>query len=220
MDRELLARRLEAWQFEPASVRLHRLADQARSVAQRLGKSGLQVKCVADPLRFKTEAWGEFWSSFSHLLRNAVDHGIEEPEERRAKGKTAEGELTLECRRLAGEVEISLSDDGRGLDWERIRQAAKAAHLPCENQDQLKAALFHDGLTTKTCVNEFSGRGVGMGAVKRASDRLNGVMSIESVAGQGTVIRFRFPEAALVAGTDGFVVGMAVGVHPRSELAS
>jgi two-component system chemotaxis sensor kinase CheA len=220
-DREVVARRLESWQHEHANTRLNRMADQARAAANRLGKPGLVVTCVSDPIRFQTENWGEFWSTFSHVLRNAVDHGIEDPHERVAHGKSAEGQLTLECRRLSSsEVEISVRDDGRGMDWDRIRQTAKAANLPCDTQEQLKHALFQDGFTTRTLVNEFSGRGVGMGSVRRACERLNGTMEIESVAGQGSVIRFRFPEASLLSNAENFSLGRIASPEVRPTLAS
>jgi two-component system chemotaxis sensor kinase CheA len=189
-----LIRRLHAWKLEPASRRLARLADQAKGLARRLNKGSITVDVDAGDVRLDPRAWSSFWSSFVHVVRNAVDHGLEEPEDRESAGKPRRGSITLSTRELPDAFEIEIKDDGRGIDWERLRRRAMDLGIPSVTHSDLLEALFADGVTTRDDVSETSGRGVGMGAARKACQDRGGDVVVRSEAGGGTSIVFRFPQ--------------------------
>ncbi len=134
-----------------------------------------------------------------HLLRNAVDHGIERPEERVRAGKSAEGKVVLEASRRKDGVIIQVVDDGRGIDPDTIRQAAVTRGLLSEDKAQtlsepdLLRLLTLPGFTTRAEVSEISGRGVGLDVVQSMVQSLQGSVLIESVPGQGTTVTLKLP---------------------------
>ncbi len=135
----------------------------------------------------------------THLVRNGIDHGIETPDVRAAVGKAASGRLWLRAFHEGGHVNIEISDDGSGIDPERIRQRAVEKGLVTPEQaSQLSAKealnlIFLPGLSTAEQVTRLSGRGVGMDVVKSNVERVNGLIDIDSVPGQGTTIRLKIP---------------------------
>jgi two-component system chemotaxis sensor kinase CheA len=180
--------------LERAAVRLRRVRDQARSLAQRLGKSSLRIDVQAQgDVRFDRQRWAAFWAAFVHPLRNALDHGIETTEERLVAGKTPHGQLTIAVRGDAQSVTVELTDDGRGVDFDKVRHKARGAGLPHATEAQLLDALFSDGISTADHATELSGRGIGMGAFKAAVSGLGGAVSLQSKAGRGTTLRVRIP---------------------------
>jgi two-component system chemotaxis sensor kinase CheA len=191
-----LASLLGRLKYERGIVRLRRVAEQAKSVAQRLGKGDLDVQIEAKgDVRFPAEHWAPFWSSFVHVVRNAVDHGIETPEARLAAGKLGRPRLKLVAKPDAKALTIEISDDGRGIDWARVREKAKERGLPSASETDLVDALFCDGLSTTEHVTDVSGRGIGMSAVRHAASALEGVVTVTSARGVGTTVSFRFPIA-------------------------
>jgi two-component system chemotaxis sensor kinase CheA len=133
-----------------------------------------------------------------HLIRNAVDHGIEEPEERIAAGKPESGRLTIEAKHSAGEVWITIEDDGKGLDRERIlRKGIERGLISDEEVDmtdeEVWRLIFEPGFSTADKVSSISGRGVGMDVVKRNIEKLRGKVDIRSEKGAGTVFAVRIP---------------------------
>jgi len=188
-----LAQRLEELKHEPAVTRFQRVKRQARALASRLGKAVPTVVCDGGGVRLPAERWAPFWSAFVHVVRNAIDHGIETPEERVAAGKPAHGKLTLRARKEGDDVTIQVSDDGRGIDWTRVRERAQAAGLPHQNQAALVDALFAEGLSTSQNVTSVSGRGVGLSALREACRALEGSIRVTSNPGSGTTFLFRFP---------------------------
>lgn len=190
-----LAELLTRLKSERGLVRLRRVADQAKALAQRLGKQ-LDVRIEAGPdVRFQAERWAPFWSSLVHVLRNALDHGIELPHVRVAAGKPERATLRLSARSDGKVLTIEVGDDGRGIDWASVAERAKQRGLPSASERDLVDALFCDGLSTADRVTEVSGRGVGMGAVRDAARMLGGVVSVTSTPGESTVVRFSFPVA-------------------------
>jgi signal transduction histidine kinase len=189
-----LERAITAWRLEPVSLRLTRLGKQAEQLAERLGKPPLEVVVDSGNVRLAAEKWGDFWSSFVHVVRNAVDHGIETADERTSKGKRAGGKLWLSVGVEAGQVVIRARDDGRGLNWARLAEKAKEKGLPHATQADLEAAVFADGVSTKEEVTQVSGRGVGMAAVRQVVQAMGGVISIRSETDAGTTFEFRFPD--------------------------
>ncbi|XZE20466.1 ATP-binding protein [Pirellulaceae bacterium SH449] len=185
--------RVAKWQLEDTQVRMLRIADQARALSQRLGKGDLEVTIVGGHLKTDGEYWGDFWASFLHVVRNAIDHGIEPSGERLQHGKPARGQLTIKTDLRHDQFIISLRDDGRGIDWNHIAALAAQKGLPCSTQSDLVEALFVDGLSTSETISEISGRGVGMSAVRQATRRHNGQIHVESIPSLGTTIEFQFP---------------------------
>lgn len=135
----------------------------------------------------------------THMVRNAVDHGVELPEERLRAGKKRQGSISIDARHEAGQVVVEIADDGRGIDPERIAKAALAKGLITAEKfeglsEQEKTALiFLPGLSTSAQVNDISGRGVGMDVVKTNLDRLGGKVEIITFAGKGTTFRIKLP---------------------------
>jgi len=191
-----LADIIASWRFEPTRKRLARIAEQAKLLARRLNKGDVEIHMDPQNVRLDPKAWASFWQSFAHVMRNAVDHGIEVSEKRLEHGKSANGTLTLRTRIDADQLIIELSDDGQGIDWAAVRAKAKSVGLRHETQSDLEEALFADGLTTRHEVSETSGRGVGMGAVRQECTKRGGEMSVVSEAGKGTTFHFAFPAAS------------------------
>ena len=119
-------------------------------------------------------------------VRNAVDHGLEPPADREAAGKPPVGTIRLRAAEADGRVVIEIRDDGRGIDWNRVAQKARLLGLPWDQPEDLVAALFADGLSTKDSVSETSGRGVGLAAVRAACRELGGDVSVTSEPGKGS----------------------------------
>lgn len=188
----LLARAV-TWRFEPAEMRFLRISEQARALARRLGKGEIEVAINGGGVRLEPERWAGFFSAFSHVVRNAIDHGLESPDERQALGKSPRGRLELRARKRSGEIILSMADDGRGVQWDRVAERARALGLPADTQADLEDALFADGVSTRTEVSEVSGRGLGMAAVKAACQALGGRIAIWSARGQGTCFEFHVP---------------------------
>ena len=129
-----------------------------------------------------------------HLVRNAVDHGIEAPADRIAAGKPAAGVITVSASLKGAQVEISIEDDGRGLNRQRIREEARAMGLPAAAEDRdLLALVFHPGFSTARALTSVSGRGVGLDVVKSQVNALHGTVGLESVAGVGTTFALTVP---------------------------
>jgi two-component system chemotaxis sensor kinase CheA len=184
---------LDAWTLEPAERRLSALGEQAQALARRLGKGELEVELESHGLRLEPERWSTLWAVLVHIVRNAVDHGLELPEERIAQGKPETCTLRFEAGVSEEELLIAIADDGRGIDWNRVSQRAKALRLPHARREDLEEALFIGGLSTKDQVSELSGRGVGMAAVLAEVKKRGGTVRITSTAGKGTRVECRLP---------------------------
>lgn len=132
-----------------------------------------------------------------HMIRNAIDHGIESPEKRVAAGKPACGSLRLVARHIAGSIVIQLSDDGCGFNRARILEKALAAGLVRDDDklsdSELLRLVFNSGFSTAEKVTELSGRGVGMDVAKRNIEALRGSIEVESTEGRGSVLTLRLP---------------------------
>jgi two-component system chemotaxis sensor kinase CheA len=216
VTREEIALRVKAWEFENAERILHRCAEQARAIASRLGKMPPDIVIEAHGLRLLPEAWAEFWSVFTHAIRNAMDHGIEPAEERVATGKSPRGQLRLTTCVSGKDLVIEIADDGRGIAWDLLRDRAQKAGIPHSSRDELVEALFRDGLTTKSQISEFSGRGIGMGAIRSVCEQMGGTVEVETVHAQGTMLRFRWPNVQ--DRVDSLVLGPMTSVAPEPLL--
>ncbi|MEO7729875.1 MAG: ATP-binding protein, partial [Kofleriaceae bacterium] len=190
---ELLAT-VDTWRHDRVQPRLQRFADDAVALATRLGKGPIDVRIeVADALRIPSERWSGFWSSFVHAIRNAIDHGIESPDERRAVGKSAVGRLTFRARRRDDDLTVEIEDDGRGIAWPQVAERARMRGMPFTEHDDLVEALFHEGFTTRDTATEISGRGIGLSALRHACVASGGHIEVTSRPGAGTTFEFHWP---------------------------
>jgi two-component system chemotaxis sensor kinase CheA len=184
---------VEAWTWGRTAEFLTRLRAQSDRVAIKLGKQ-VEVAIEHNALRTPRGPLDAFWPTLIHVIRNAVDHGIEDADEREALRKSRHGQLRLTTRLDADHaLVVEVRDDGRGLDLDALKAAARRQGLRAETTEDAINALFSDGLTTRSEVTDTSGRGVGMGAVRAACESAGGKVSVETVAGQGTTFTFRFP---------------------------
>lgn len=200
-DRELL-RALERWTLDPVQSRLERLGENTLALGDRLGKPGLAIEVDAGDLRVDASRWSSFWAACVHLTRNAVDHGIESSDERESKGKPAHGTVRLQAAVENGDFVMRVSDDGAGIAWDKLAERALRLGLPFETEADRVAVLFADGVTTREDVDEVSGRGIGMGAVRDEVTSRGGTIRITSDAGQGTCIEMRFSQARMTESTE------------------
>jgi len=154
------------------------------------------VEGMADPL--------------THLVRNAIDHGIEKPDVRQARGKRSTGVVSLNAHHEAGAVVIEIADDGGGLNRERIRDKAIERGLIDATRSltdaEIYGLIFEPGFSTAEKVTNLSGRGVGMDVVKRNITALRGTVEVQSKPGLGTLVRIRLPLTLAII--DGFQVGV------------
>jgi two-component system chemotaxis sensor kinase CheA len=148
-----------------------------------------------------------------HVIRNAADHGLETPDQRAAAGKPATGKLTLAARHSGAEVVITVSDDGRGIDRERVRAKAEQNGLVAPGATltdaELLQLIFAPGFSTAAQVTNLSGRGVGMDVVKRTIESLRGAIDISSTPGQGSEVSLRIPLTLAII--DGLLVRVGNG---------
>ncbi|CDZ41759.1 chemotaxis protein CheA [Neorhizobium galegae] len=148
-----------------------------------------------------------------HLVRNSCDHGLETPEERRAAGKPEAGHILLSARQQAGEVIITIKDDGRGINKERVRAKAESSGLIAPNANltdqELYQLIFQPGFSTAQTVTNLSGRGVGMDVVKRTIDALRGTINVTSHVGKGSEISLAIPLTLAII--DGLLVRVGDG---------
>lgn len=195
-DPAKIAAILRAFTLERARTRFETLAERTVALAERLGKGGLRVAIEDDGIRLPREQLAPIWSTVVHVLRNAVDHGIELPEQRTEQGKPEHGTIALRAKMQEETLVLEIQDDGRGIDWDRVRDKARSLGLAWERHSQLPKALFADGLSTRESVSETSGRGVGMGAFGSAVEGLGGTVEISSTPNAGTLIRVKLPGIA------------------------
>jgi two-component system chemotaxis sensor kinase CheA len=178
--------------LEPTQRRLEHFGEQVQRIAARLEKD-VAVRVEAHDLRVDPRHWAAFWTAFIHAVRNAVDHGLETAEERKRSGKPAQAFIALRTCVRGDRFVIEVADDGRGIDWGRIAAKAVAMGIPSTTEEQLRAAIFQDGVSTAAHVTDLSGRGVGMGALRAATASLGGELVIETRPGLGTTLRMSFP---------------------------
>ncbi|MBY5444275.1 chemotaxis protein CheA [Rhizobium leguminosarum] len=148
-----------------------------------------------------------------HLVRNSIDHGLETPADRLASGKIEAGTVTLSARQAGGEVIISIKDDGRGINRERVRAKAESSGLIQAGQplsdSELLQLIFAPGFSTAAAITNLSGRGVGMDVVKKTVEALRGAIDIVSVPGQGSEVSLRIPLTLAII--DGLLVRVGSG---------
>jgi two-component system chemotaxis sensor kinase CheA len=205
-----LHERVMAIRLLPIGHLFNRFPRMVRDTAATLGKKvNLVIEGEETELdRTLLEALSD---PLTHLVRNAIDHGIEPPEERRARGKPETGTLTLRAYQAEGRIYIEVVDDGRGIDPERIRQKAiQLGWLSPNDQpsvDALYEFMFRPGFSTAEQVTDLSGRGVGMEVVKRNVESLGGTIAVSSDLGQGSRLTLKVPLTLAIMDGLGLRVG-------------
>ena len=193
-----LHRKVMTARMTPLTLLSDRLPRAARDLARRTGKQ-VDVAVSGAEIEIDRSLLEDVSDPVLHVLRNAVDHGLETPADRITAGKSATGHVEVSARRERDRVVIEISDDGRGMDPDRLRQAAvdrgalsREAAAALSDADALALSCL-PGVSTAREVTDVSGRGVGMDAVKRALEAVGGSIAIESRRGQGTRISLRLP---------------------------
>jgi len=213
-DLELLTREIQdsvmAIRAQPVKSVFQRMPRLVREAAEATGKKVKLVTSGEDTEVDKTVI-ERLSDPITHMLRNAIDHGLEGPEERLAAGKPAEGTVRLAALHRSGRIVIEISDDGKGINRPRVRGIAVERGLIAEDailsDDEIDNLIFLPGFSTATEVSDLSGRGVGMDVVRRSIQSLGGRISISSVPGKGSTFTLSLPLTLAVL--DGMVVGAA-----------
>ena len=210
-DLEALTREIQdsvmAIRAQPVKSVFQRMPRLVREVADMTAKQVRLVTAGEDTEVDKTVV-ERLAEPITHMLRNAIDHGLETPDERIAAGKAAEGTVRLAALHRSGRIVIEIADDGRGINRERVRKIAVAKGLIAADavlsDEQIDNLIFLPGFSTAAVVSDISGRGVGMDVVKRSIQALGGRIAISSVPGKGSTFTLSLPLTLAVL--DGMVV--------------
>jgi two-component system, chemotaxis family, sensor kinase CheA len=180
----------------PIASIFNRFPRMIRDLGQRLGKK-LELKMSGDQTELDKTVLEKIGDPLVHLVRNAVDHGIETPDLRRAAGKDEQGSISLHAYHKGGNVIVEVSDDGAGLNRDRILAKARERGLvgPDEelSEDKINNLIFAPGFSTAEVVSDVSGRGVGMDVVRRNINEIGGHVHLYSTPGKGSTVRIRLP---------------------------
>ncbi|MEY8291455.1 chemotaxis protein CheA [Carnobacteriaceae bacterium 52-44] len=180
--------------MQPFSVAVQRFPRMIRDLADELGKD-LKLVIQGEETELDRTVVTELGEPLVHLLRNAADHGVEEPDVREKAGKDAQGIITVGAFPEGNRVVVTVSDDGKGIDPEIIKESAESKGIDTTglSEDEIIQLIFHPGFSTKKNVTGVSGRGVGMDVVKEKINSLNGTIEIVSELGKGSTFRITLP---------------------------
>jgi two-component system chemotaxis sensor kinase CheA len=194
-----------------------------RDLSRNLGKQ-VELSLEGKEVELDKTIIESIGDPLTHLVRNAVDHGIEMPDDRQKAGKDAGGKIFLKAYHEAGQVNVAISDDGKGLDGEKLAAAAMAKGLLTDDQVRMMSEkekislIFMPGFSTAEKVTDVSGRGVGMDVVKTNLDKLGGVVDIDSKLGKGTTIRIKLPLTLAIIPSQIIVTGKERYAIPQVNL--
>ncbi|RZI30575.1 chemotaxis protein CheA [Pseudomonas orientalis] len=193
----------------PIGDTFNRFRRVVRDISQELGKD-IELSISGADTELDKTVVEKIGDPLMHLLRNAMDHGIESAEARQAAGKPTKGHLSLNAYHDSGSIVIEIADDGAGLNRERILQKAQERGLVASGavltDQEIYNLIFEAGFSTAEAVTNLSGRGVGMDVVKRNITLLRGTVDLDSRPGEGTVVRIRLPLTLAII--NGFLVGI------------
>ena len=184
--------------MQPIGNILNKFPRQVRDLAVACGKQ-VRLTVEGEETELDKTLLEAIKDPLIHLVRNAVDHGIEPPEERLAAGKPPEGRLALHAFHEGGQVNIEIADDGRGIDPERVRRKALERglvprdHAARMGERELMQLIFLPGFSTAEKVTNVSGRGVGMDVVKTNIEKIGGAVDVVSRPGQGATVKIKIP---------------------------
>ena len=211
--------------MRPFSDGVHRFPRMVRDLARSLGKE-IRFDVSGENTQVDRDILERLEAPLAHLLRNAVDHGCEAPEERRAAGKAAEASLRLEARHSAGVLLVTITDDGRGVDLEKVRAAIVQKHLTTAavahkfTESELLEFLFLPGFTLKETVTEISGRGVGLDVVQNMIKNVRGTIRLINQPGRGLKVQLQLPLTLSVLRTLLVEVAGEPYAMPLNQIAS
>jgi len=223
MDRHLreLQERVMGVRMLPIGHIFGRFPRLVRDLSIQLGKE-VRLQLEGEETELDKNVVEHMADPLTHLIRNAIDHGIETAEERRRNGKPGEGSIRLSASHQAGSVIIEISDDGRGLDAESIRRKAVERGLvaPTDtlSEAHLHSLIFAPGFSTAQQVSDLSGRGVGMDVVKRNVEMLNGSVSLETQPERGTTVRIKLPLTLAILDGLSLQVGSETYILPLASI--
>lgn len=205
----------------PIGTMFNRIKRVVRELSDEMGKE-ISLVMEGSETELDKTVIEKLADPLMHLIRNSMDHGIEQPDERESAGKGRTGELKLSAYQEGSEVVIRITDDGRGLDRESIREKAAQKGLIDDRADittlELYQLIFTPGFSTAKVVTSVSGRGVGLDVVKRSIESLRGTVVVESLEGSGTIVTIRLPlTLAIIEGLQ-VVVGEERFVIPLSAV--
>lgn len=209
-----LQERVMAVRMVPLASVFRRFPRVVHDLASTMQKQ-VSVEITGEDTELDKQMIEQIGDPLTHLVRNAVDHGVEMPEERLAAGKPADGKIGLRAYHEGGNVVIEVSDDGRGLDRDRVHKKAIAQGLVKADEpltdEQIHSLIFAPGFSTAEKITDVSGRGVGMDVVKRNIEALNGSVSIDSQPGRGSSFRIRLPLTMAIL--DGLAVSLSDEIY-------
>jgi two-component system, chemotaxis family, sensor kinase CheA len=213
----------------PISFVFNRFPRVVRDTAASLGKK-VTLRLVGEDTELDKGLIERMADPLNHLVRNSIDHGIERPEARLAAGKSETGEIVLRASHRGGSVVVEVSDDGGGLNREKLLAKAAKQGIPMPDNAPDKDVwqlIFHAGFSTAERVTDISGRGVGMDVVRRNIEDMNGRVEVDSFAGRGTHITIRLPLTLAILdglsvrmGEEMFILPLTViqeSIQPRAE---
>jgi two-component system, chemotaxis family, sensor kinase CheA len=204
-----LQRTAMAMRLVPIGPLFRRMARLVRDLSRQFGKK-VEIETAGDDIDLDRTIVEELADPLMHMVRNSLDHGFEMPGERKAAGKPPACRLLLKAQHLAGQVVIELSDDGRGLNRQKIlARAIEKGLVPQDaalSDSEVYELIFKPGFSTAAQVTDVSGRGVGMDVVRKHIEKLRGHIEIRSQAGIGTTFLLKLPLTLAII--DGLVVGV------------
>jgi two-component system chemotaxis sensor kinase CheA len=205
-------RRAMSMRMMPIAPLFQKVARLVRDLSRRAGKHVI-FESAGETTELDKSIAEELSDPLLHMVRNALDHGIEIPEERRAAGKDPVAKLRLTAQHQAGQILVEISDDGRGLNTEKIFKKALQNGLVAEgvslSEAEIFQLIFEPGFSTADTITDISGRGVGMDVVRKHVEKLRGRIEITSAVGQGTTFVLHLPLTLAII--DGLVI--VVGEH-------
>ncbi|HTV95021.1 MAG TPA: chemotaxis protein CheA [Steroidobacteraceae bacterium] len=204
----------------PISFAFNRFPRLVHDLSRKLEKS-VEIKLTGESTELDKTVLEKISDPLVHLVRNALDHGLETPEQRAAAGKAATGIIELSAFHEGGSIIIEVRDDGAGLNRARILSKARERGLVADNQEltdeQIHSLIFMPGFSTAQQVSDVSGRGVGMDVVRKNINDLGGYVQIFSTEGQGSTVRIRLPLTLAIL--DGQLVRVGKEIYVISLLA-
>ncbi len=200
----------------PISSVFNRFPRVVRDIATKLGKK-VDLKLVGETTELDKGLIEKLSDPLTHLVRNSLDHGIESPETRRNRGKPETGTLTLRAFHEGGSIAIEVSDDGAGLNRDRILSKARERGMPVSDNlsdNEVWQLIFEPGFSTAEQITDVSGRGVGMDVVRRNIQAMGGRIDIESMAGIGSSMSIRLPLTLAIVDGMSIAVGDNIYIIP------
>ncbi|MFM9888148.1 MAG: chemotaxis protein CheW [Burkholderiales bacterium] len=204
----------------PMSMVFNRFPRMVRDVAAKLGKK-IELKLVGEATELDKGMIEKIIDPLTHLVRNSVDHGIEQPEKRMTAGKSPQGTVTLSAAHEGGSIVIVVADDGAGLPRDKILAKAKERGMPVTDamtDQEVWSLIFEPGFSTAAEVTDISGRGVGMDVVKRNISALSGTVEISSELGKGTRMTVRLPLTLAIMDGMSVAVGGETYILPLGSI--